>query len=87
MPELGAESSRGENARESKKEETWNRTQNEPERKMSYDEDRFLERKEKEKEVYRLEKEEKETRRRTQGGKMSDDEARHSERKEKEEED
>ena len=51
MPELGAESSRGENARESKTEETWNRTQNEPERKMFDDEFRHLKRKEKEKGV------------------------------------
>ena len=59
---------------ESKKGETRSRTQNEPERKMSYDEDRFLERKE------------KETWRRTQEGKMFDDEVRHLERKEKEKE-
>ena len=62
MPELGAGSSRGENARESKKQETWNRTQNKPERKMFYDEDRFPARKEKEEEdeIRRKQMEEKE---------------------------
>ena len=71
----------------SKKGDTWSWTQKEPERKMSDDEDRHLERKEKEFETRR--KQVDETRSWTQKdpeGKMSDDEARHLGREEKEKE-
>ena len=63
----------------SKEGEPWSWTQRDPERKMSDDEDRYLEREEREKEG-----EAQSWTQKVIEGKMSDDEARHLERKEKE---